>query len=194
MAKTGPIWQRLPKEPGAAWEAFLVFRGLSPTDRSITRALAEAHPDHGRSIRDKFYKWAKEWNWSNRAVAFDNHRDQVRVQAEDAAIRRMYGRQIKQAQIVQDWGEAVLEKHVQLAKNDPDYAAKVSVAIDALIKAASLERVARGVPDHITAKVKNPDTFAEFLQKTRKQRGLADRESPFETIEQTGTDGPDSED
>jgi hypothetical protein len=74
-------WERMPKEPARAYEAFRVWRDAGPTRKvSVVAALASE-----RQIR----RWRGTYRWEHRARAWDVEVHRIADQDRLAAIRSM---------------------------------------------------------------------------------------------------------
>ena len=77
-------WERRPRESSASYERFRVFRDLGPS-RSLVRA-AEVLGIAPKNLRDP----SRRWEWSPRAVAWDDHLAMVADAERLDAIRQMH--------------------------------------------------------------------------------------------------------
>jgi len=78
-------WERQPDETDRAWAAFQVYRDLPPAERSFDAAWRKryAKPAHHRC--PQWYRiWAKQYDWKDRAAAWDRHLDDVERAATEA--------------------------------------------------------------------------------------------------------------
>jgi hypothetical protein len=91
-------WERRPKEPSKAHDAFRTFRDQGAGERSITAAAAAV-----KMSEVQVRRWASAWDWWERASLWD---DEVR-RAEDeerlTSVREM-------AELYRKTGKAALEK------------------------------------------------------------------------------------
>lgn len=76
-------WERLPGEPDRAFAAFRSFRDLAPSARKVEAVEAEVTP---RQVRN----WAAQWNWRDRAGAWDDELARVEDAERLEAIRAMH--------------------------------------------------------------------------------------------------------
>lgn len=81
---TVPLWERMPKEPSRAHEAFRTFRDLGPGVRSMA-ALAKAAKVSEVHAR----RWATAWNWWERAIAWDDECRRTEDSSRLASIAEM---------------------------------------------------------------------------------------------------------
>lgn len=92
MSERDP-WQRQPKEPANAYGGFRVFRDLGPK-RTLVGVVAEyATPE--RTVK----RWAKLWDWVDRATAWDDHAAQLEDETRLKALREMQENHFKLARI-----------------------------------------------------------------------------------------------
>ncbi len=92
------IWEQFPREPAAAYAAFVQYLGLGP-NRTIAaafdRTVAEiARGNVGTPITDPpdfsiFDTWSIEWVWAERAAAYD-HDQRCRKLLEQQAEREAH--------------------------------------------------------------------------------------------------------
>lgn len=89
------LWERQPGESAKAYEAFASYRDLG-SERSITKVVQELNKS-----RALIGRWSKDWDWVERARAWDN---ELARQAKAAAVKRvqdMTGRHINIAMQLQ---------------------------------------------------------------------------------------------
>jgi hypothetical protein len=77
-------WERQPGESDPAWAAFVVYRDLPPSERSISRVVS----DTGKS-RSLIAGWSSRWDWKDRAAQYDRHMDRQATRREIEAIAKM---------------------------------------------------------------------------------------------------------
>ncbi len=63
-------WHRLPGETDKAYQAFLVYRDIEPSERSIVRTASEM-----AKSRQHIQRWSSQWNWQERTSAWDEEQD-----------------------------------------------------------------------------------------------------------------------
>ena len=92
-------WERQPKEPEKAYEAFLIYKNAGPgrTQIETARKLQKSY----RLITN----WAKTWNWKNRVALFDRDVEQKATAAAEKEQKDMIARHIKYSLMVQ--GKAI---------------------------------------------------------------------------------------
>jgi hypothetical protein len=74
-------WERQPGESDPAWAAFLVYRDLPASARSIARVVS----DTGKS-RSLIAGWSSKWDWPARAKEYDRHKDRQTTLREIEAL------------------------------------------------------------------------------------------------------------
>jgi hypothetical protein len=83
-------WDRLPDETELAFRAFIVYRDMG-MGRSIEK-LRDLILDPSGRPRYKTTRYMQEWSrlnrWVERARAYDDHLDQIRLKAADDEIRK----------------------------------------------------------------------------------------------------------
>lgn len=139
-------WDRMPNEPAIWFDRFdKYYRPLGP-GRSLSEAYYIYYEEqHGeRPERPGFAPaWgvqAKEWNWLERAEAWDAEIRRERLEQEKQTIREMTDRHVRQSIAV-----SKLAMETLLDKGFKD----VNVALRAWKQAVEVERSARGIPDYI---------------------------------------------
>jgi len=85
MASDRRLWERQENETDRAWAAFQVYRDLLPGDRSYDAAYRKTYDKPTNIHAPKWYRdWAKEYDWIDRARAWDRHLDDIeRAAAEE---------------------------------------------------------------------------------------------------------------
>jgi hypothetical protein len=79
-----PLWGRQKGETPKAFAAWQVYRGILASERSYQAAAREL----GRN-RALVVDWAKRFRWQERIAAWDAHVEDLRVKAQEDAIREM---------------------------------------------------------------------------------------------------------
>jgi hypothetical protein len=148
-------WEQLEGESDKAFSAFVIFRDMGPSKRSLDGASTLYH-NHNRQEGDKkemagaknknrsgqVQVWADRWNWRQRASAWDAEQDRVGREAQLQEIIEMRRRHAEEAMLLQT---VALEK---LRAIDPD-SLTANQTLDYLVEAAKLERLSRGEPEVI---------------------------------------------
>lgn len=143
-------WERQPGEPDTAWVAFVQYRDLGPSERSLAR-LAQAT----NKKRELYGGWCGKWNWVARCAAYDSWVDRQSKLAEIEAIREMKRRHVQIALTLQGAGALALNKIVAAEKamgadgQPGPLTLKPAEAMGLVDLGAKLERLSRGEPDSI---------------------------------------------
>jgi hypothetical protein len=130
-----PSYTRLPGESTVAHAAFTVYRDLGPgrSLRKVARMLGKS-----RQLLDR---WSVQWDWVQRASAWDEQRDEVNRRANLLACEQMSQRHAALALLCQ---EKVVERLASMTQDD--IAAMSIRDVCALLHLAEeIERRARGV-------------------------------------------------
>jgi hypothetical protein len=77
-------WQRQPGESDKAFQAFVTYRNLEPSFRSITRVVSELNKS-----RSLIGRWSSGWNWVERAAAWDEEQEIRLLAARVEAKKKM---------------------------------------------------------------------------------------------------------
>jgi hypothetical protein len=96
-----PAWERQEGEPVKAHGAFRIYRDLSPTRRDMATVARQVSMSE-RRVRE----WAVDWQWRDRAAAWDYECHRVEDQERLEAIRDMHA-------VHRSAGRAAVEKAVQ---------------------------------------------------------------------------------
>ena len=87
MAKPKEPWDKMRKEPELWFERFNVYRALVPAQRSILatfRAFKANGALNSATPGSNWYVKSKDWNWKERAAAYDAYiRERVRGKEDD---------------------------------------------------------------------------------------------------------------
>lgn len=123
-----PAWERQPREPTKQHSAFRVFRDLPPVQRKIETVAERV----GISPR-RCAEWAIEWDWRDRATAWDDACHRIEDAERLEAIRSMHAMHRKA-------GRAALVKGMQALPNIDIERASVNSVIQLMKLGAWLER------------------------------------------------------
>lgn len=77
-------WERQDTDTAASFEAFQIYRDLGPT-RSLTKVVQQLNKS-----KTLLGRWSGKFNWVERAEAYDQYMDQMRLQEEEEARRIMH--------------------------------------------------------------------------------------------------------
>lgn len=130
-------WQRQTGETPQAFEAFRIYRDLTPGTRSYARVVSEL----GKS-RTLIQRWSSEHNWVDRAGEWDNYQDMVALKSQLKAVADMSARHTKIAMSLQ------AKALKRLEKIEPDELTPAQL-LTYLLEATRLERLARGEPEKV---------------------------------------------
>lgn len=72
-------WERQDNEPDEAWSAFRNFRDMLPP-----RRIRSAAPKDSSILQ----RWASEWRWRERALAYDRHIDAQVVEERASVLKQ----------------------------------------------------------------------------------------------------------
>jgi hypothetical protein len=88
------LWDRLENEPRRAFEAFQTFLSLPSGDRTIIEAY-RVHVDNPEAVKpsDTWGRWSRDFAWSERAAAYDDHLASMRREAYERGIEEEAERQ-----------------------------------------------------------------------------------------------------
>ncbi len=142
-------WDPLPGESAKAYAAFCLYRDRGPR-RTLDEASRRYHAPPGQvdnptaSARPSrasgtLRAWAERWQWSARALAWDQELERVKSMAQREAVQEMAERHAKEAMMLQS---KAVERLRQLRPEE----LKPRDTLSFLIEAAKLERLARGEP------------------------------------------------
>ena len=130
-------WERQPGESPKAFAAFSVYRDAGPerSVRAVSRELAKSIP--------LIKRWSSNWDWVERARAWDNDNVRKAKAASEKAVRDMGERHIKIASQVQ---AKALKALVAMPDDQID-----ARGVTALLKLGlDVERLNRGEPTELT--------------------------------------------
>lgn len=107
-------WDPLDGETSAEWDAFLVYRDLPASERSVAEVARILGRD--TSTLPRLRQVAVDRAWERRALAYDAHVDAVRVRAREEAIRRRGQVEAERAEVgalLVDVGRRTLEQFLR---------------------------------------------------------------------------------
>ena len=86
-------WERQPGELDTAWEAFRIYRDLPPprSQRAANEKLSKPVTQH------TYAKWAIDYSWAERVIAWDREQDRVRRVSQLEQTASMAARQAREA-------------------------------------------------------------------------------------------------
>ena len=133
-------WQCQADETSKAFNAFVLYRGMLPKERSLEKLRQKM--DKNTLYLRQLGVWSSRWQWVKRSLAYDEHLAEVRQEAQEKEIKEMAERQAKEGMLLQSKG---IERYRSMEPQDMS----PSDALRALIEGAKLERTARGEPTDI---------------------------------------------
>ena len=110
-AQSERSWDRLPREGGEAYDAFRRFLNRGPARRIIDVA-AEVRKSEGLLRR-----WARQYNWWDRAAAYDAHMARRQEEAELEGRQEVARRRRRLGRQLENLGMAVLTRFIH---RDPE--------------------------------------------------------------------------
>lgn len=125
MTEQREIWERLPGESPAAFEAFRRYRDMPASSRSIDSSSAadgikNTAGGSRKRARSSLFKWSSRFRWLERVGAFDDHRDRLlRLERDRVALELVRRRQTLEAERFDLWKrhtERLLEDYEQARK------------------------------------------------------------------------------
>ena len=83
------LWDRLENEPARAYRAFECYLSLPSGERTVVEAyrVHVGNPQAGKPS-DTWTKWSRDFAWSERAEAYDNHLTSMRREAFERGIEQ----------------------------------------------------------------------------------------------------------
>lgn len=164
----GPLpWERQPDESSKAFAAFVVYRDLGPSKRSLDavgRRLADAPVKRKRGAHGTILDWSARYLWVNRASAWDAEQDRIGRQAQLDAIREMHRRHAEAA-------VSLLTKALDRLKAMKPEELSPAHLLNFVVESAKLERLARGEPESIQEQRSEVTVNGEvdFFQRVRQR-------------------------
>ena len=141
----GELYERQDNETEKAWGAFLIYRGLTPTDRSLTFVSKKLKKTVGL-----ISKWAKDWKWTDRLDAWERRLDGVRIESTLGEIQEMNIRQMQGSRDMQKLGLLVIQRHLAKMEENENIKGDLSIARKLLMDGVRMERACLGEPSDIT--------------------------------------------
>ena len=91
------LWERLAdkNESSRAFAAFCVYRDLPPMERSLDKAYTLSKNDGTNAVQKRYTAngtwqgWSTQYDWVNRAKAFDDFRFQKQAEAKQSEIDKI---------------------------------------------------------------------------------------------------------
>jgi len=188
MSATKFPWDKMDNEPSVWFERFdRFYRPLTPDIRTLTAAYRECYYEtHNEYPTRPGYSadWGKkahEWQWKDRAEAWDMEMHQERIERERKNNVDMNKRHIEAGQAVQT---LALDRLLKAGISD------ASTALRALRLGVSVERAARGIPSHI-AEISDmdEDEIEREIAKRLAAAGITGALSPEDSSIESETEG-----
>jgi hypothetical protein len=104
------MWERQDKETSRAYIAFITYRDQKASVRSIANVPKIIGKTTGKNPVNNYEYLSKKYNWVERARAWDDHLDAIKVKSTESEIRDMKQRHIKIAMLMQKKGVDLLNK------------------------------------------------------------------------------------
>lgn len=165
------IWTRRSKEPGRAWSAFVVYRDLPPSQRTVAAAFRSWYeinypgstPPAGPP--PTWAEWKKRWAWDLRAEGFDRENAKTadklarkrHVEFLNSVRERYYSnaeKKIRTLERSRDVILALLESPLGRLRNVTTEGDKVTERlVDTLKQFATLSKEARALEHDVFAEV-----------------------------------------
>jgi len=157
LAEDREPWERQPRESRLWFNRFEHFRNLGP-ERKISDTFAVFFPTKKKIMASPFYKKAKEWQWRERAEAWDLILERQKRLAELEEVKAMSARHARESMAIQQSLMIPVQTIIRKMKEDPVKVMKQMEELgmlelfNAVAKAstvypgmAKIERLARGV-------------------------------------------------
>lgn len=93
------LWHQLENEPRTAFEAFQTFLSLPSGGRTVVEAY-RSHVGNPGAVKpsDTWSKWSRDFAWSLRAEARDDHLASLRREAYEQVIKEQAARQAREVE------------------------------------------------------------------------------------------------
>src|SRR6516164_7874165 len=104
MLGTPLAYERQPNESDRAFAAFCCYRDLGPKRSldEVGKRLYRGRSGRKRGATGRIQEWSIQWNWRERAVAWDAHLDCQTREAQEQARREMGQRHAQVALALQE--------------------------------------------------------------------------------------------
>jgi hypothetical protein len=151
------VWEKQPGERDKRWEAFQIYRDMSPGERTLAKVAFQL----GKS-ETLMERWSAEDGWRSRVDEFDQYLDREATQKKQVESERakveMTERQTKVVVFVQN--RAV--ERFRAITNSEWNKIPIHQLTDIFLDAAKFERVSRGLPsDSIELEAATPERFRQ---------------------------------
>ncbi len=152
------LWERQPRESAKAFGAFVMYRDLPASERSLVKVAQKLAKSDGTVAR-----WSTRFAWVARAEAHDDEQDRHKRAAQTKAVEQMAERHAAQAQLaIQAFLRRLQDYRTKRPEDDPermDFELK-TIDVDGLYRMVvraggvlpdlmDLERKSRGQPTEV---------------------------------------------
>ncbi len=137
------LWEALPGEPAKAFAAFKAYRDTVAKDRSVRKVCAAYYGETSVSKVNQWLRWSSQFQWVNRAKAWDAEQDRIGLETQRQAVKTMKDRHARQAMALQ-------QKAIERLKDMKPEELGPKELLTYMIEAMKLERLARGEPETVT--------------------------------------------
>lgn len=99
------VWERQDYETPKQWEAFAIYRDLSPSTRSIDAAYRVSRSEQvggKRRAPSQWFEWSSSNHWVERAQAYDREKDRRRLLADFEATQDMVRKHAEAGRLLVD--------------------------------------------------------------------------------------------
>lgn len=132
-------WDKRTSESNKSYMAFLTFRNIGPL-RTLKQAATAFYGDYTESRYKRIQAWARQFDWKDRAAAWDRHVLDRRALEREVASREMADRQAATARLFEEKAKEFLAQFDP--KNLTPSQAAAFFEIGAKIERASLGEAA----------------------------------------------------
>jgi hypothetical protein len=139
----GPApWERQEGEPKDAFNAFCTFRDMGQS-RGIFKAFKQkTGKKTAKTANGTWTKWSSDWNWTSRALAWDDELDRINREEQIEARKRM-------AKLHARAGEQAIRKSMAKMRKTKTDDIPIGVVPRLLDSGVKTQRLALGEPDTI---------------------------------------------
>lgn len=150
-------WERELGESTKAFHAFTIYRDLGPTERSLPK-VCQMYASK-RSLLGQMKRWSKKWQWVQRAQAYNDHLDKLRLEEHEKNVIDMKKRHLTLAKALQAKAAEKL-KDLEAAdfKKIPDLVKTIveGVRLERLTLGEATEKLEGEVKEKITIRMWQP--------------------------------------
>lgn len=175
-------WERQHKEGAKAFSAFIAYRDLSATERSLRRAVLRQYGEFTSSRIRQFQHWSAKFKWVSRALAWDQYVDE---RAREDLIEQVKKARTRHVQVSQ----AIQAKALSRLKEMDAMELAPHILLRFLTEGIRLERLSLGEPETTVRQVVDEIIATEELDFTQLNDGdlykLLTRKGLSEELQQT---------